>query len=115
MTSAEIIELALQWLIEFDQDNFSLCWRCASPELRSQVSETDFIMIMSDKRPLQGRVLSRELQDVGSEMTYYKRPELVHRVLKFDVTLAAGDKGQELVTLVKGENMTWQVANYTRL
>lgn len=115
MTSAELIDLALQWLEQFDQENFSMCWHYASPELKKQVDESDFVMIMSEKRSRQGAVTSRELLDEGCEMTYYKRPELVHRVLRFEAKLKAGNKSQELVTLVKGEDATWQVANYTGL
>lgn len=115
MTSAEVIKIAQQWLEQFDQENFSMCWQCASPELKKQVDETDFVMIMSDKHSTQGSVASRKLLDEGSEMTYYKRPEMVHWVLRFEANFTAGNQSQELVTLVKGEGDIWQVANYTVL
>lgn len=115
MITAEIINLAFKWLDKLDQENFSLCWRSGSPELKLQICEADFIAIMTDKQMLQERLVSRELVDEGVEMTYFKRPELVHRVLKFEAKLASGSRCQEFVTLVEGEDMTWQVANYTRL
>lgn len=115
MTTAEIIDLAFEWLEKLDQENYSLCWRSASPELKLQISETDFIAIMADKQMLQERIVSRELVDEGGEMTYFKRPELLHRVLKFDVKLVSGNSCQELVTLVEGQERVWRVANYTRL
>ncbi len=115
ITAAELNTLALEWLKSFDKMDFSRCWQDASPELKKQVDEQDFVTIMSGKRSHQGIIVSRELIDAGAEMTYHKRPDIVHRVLRYEATLQAGSKSQELVTFVKSEDATWQVANYTVL
>lgn len=115
LTQTEIVGLAMQWLAKFDEGNLSECWEGASPELKKQVDEQDFVMIMSNKRVQQGAVVSHKLQDAGVEMTYHRRPDLVHRVLQFQATLDTGNQFQELVTLVKADDASWQVANYTIL
>ena len=114
-TETEIVDLALQWLAIFDQGNLSKCWESASPELKKQVDEQDFVLIMSNKRAEKGAVVSHELQDAGVEMTYHRRPDLVHRVLQFQASPVTGNQFQELVTLVKADDASWQVANYTTL
>ena len=114
-SSLTVKKIAQLWLKEFDQLNLVLCWQLASPELKKQIDEADFTAIMLEKISHRGAVNARDLIDAGTEMTYFKKPELVHRVLRFEASLNSGRKSQELVTLVKGDDGAWQVANYTVL
>ena len=104
---------ARTWLELLDSGKYKESWEQSSSQLKSRKSEAEWIKTITPIRSLRGTANARYLATAGATKSLSGLPDGDYIVLQFYATFAQKGLSLETVTLMKTENSTWEIVDYT--
>lgn len=108
----DIENSARLWLALADEGQYTESWRKASPRLRNEKTETDWIKSIEAIRKPLGLMEARYIATAGYTEGLSRFPEGEYVVVQFYTTFKIKGLALETITLAKENDEVWRVADY---
>ena len=110
--SKQAVTAAEHFAQTIDTGDFAVAYSQASPLLRMAQDEHDFITAMERARNLLGPIQQRHLTALRSIGIYPRFPDGDYLIVQFEARTQHKNKAAEVI-LLRQQNGTWLVADYT--
>lgn len=104
---------ARAWLELLDNAKYRESWEHASPLLRSNKTEPEWVKSTTEMRSPLGVANARYIATAGAAKSLSGLPDGDYVVLQFYTTFAQKGLALETVTLAKAQNDSWLIADYS--
>ncbi len=101
------------WLELNDKGRYAESWNAAAQYLRQQFTESEWIENVGEIRKPLGAKKDRYIATAGHATSLSGFPDGEYVVVQFYTTFENRTLALETVTLAKGEDAVWRVADYT--